>query len=84
MNKFNHYPSQIAHPINSIENTTNSAERHKSLLDMGESLLTYLVGIMFGEYKRSEQISDKLESEFYMYSNRKPSFGVFLSFMPIF
>ncbi|SVD15527.1 uncharacterized protein METZ01_LOCUS368381, partial [marine metagenome] len=28
MNKLNQYPSQIAHPLNSIENTTNSAEMH--------------------------------------------------------
>jgi hypothetical protein len=54
---------------------------HKSLLDMGESLLTYLVGIMFGEYKRSGEINEDLESEFYKFSSRKPSFGHFLAFL---
>jgi hypothetical protein len=77
------HPSHIYRPHNDYLKSDNEAERHKSLLDMGESFLTYLVGIMFGEYKRSGEISDKLETEFYKYSSRKPSFGVFLSFMRI-
>ena len=74
------HPAHIYRPHNDYLKSDNEAERHKSLLDMGESFLTYLVGIMFGEYKRSGEISDKLETEFYKYSSRKPSFGVFLSF----
>ena len=54
---------------------------HKSLLEMGESFLSYLVGIMFGEYKRSEEINDNLEAEFYKYSRRKLSFGHFQAFL---
>jgi hypothetical protein len=77
------HPAHIYRPHNDYLKSDNEAERHKSLLDMGESFLTYLVGIMFGEYKRSGEISNKLESEFYKYSSRKPSFGVFLSFMRI-
>ena len=77
------HPAHIYRPHNDYLKSDNEAERHKSLLDMGESFLTYLVGIMFGEYKRSGEISDKLETEFYKYSSRKPSFGVFLSFMRI-
>ena len=30
MNRINHYPSQIAHPINSIENTTNRSAKFRS------------------------------------------------------
>ena len=75
------HPAHIYRPHNDYLKSDNEAERHKSLLDMGESFLTYLVGIMFGEYKRSGEISDKLETEFYKYSSRKPSFGVFLSFL---
>ena len=81
MKRINKYPTQIVGPFKSAEMANDESSMHKSLLDMGESFLTYLVGIMFGEYKRSGEISDKLETEFYKYSSRKPSFGVFLSFM---
>ena len=77
------YPAQIVHPFNAYEQADADGDMHKSLLDLGESLLTYMVGIMFGEYKRSGEVSEKLETEFYKYSSRKPSFGVFLSFMRI-
>ena len=81
MEKIKNYPSHIARPFTAFAKADDESAMHKSLLDMGESFLTYLVGIMFGEYKRSGEISDRLESEFYKYSSRKPSFGVFLSFM---
>ncbi len=81
MEKIKNYPSHIARPFTEFTKADDESAMHKSLLDMGESFLTYLVGIMFGEYKRSGDISDRLESEFYKYSSRKPSFGVFLSFM---
>ena len=81
METLTRYPSHIARPFTAFTQANDEGAMHKSLLDMGESFLTYLVGIMFGEYKRSGEISDRLESEFYKYSSRKPSFGVFLSFM---
>jgi predicted nucleic acid-binding Zn-ribbon protein len=81
METITRYPSHIARPFTAFTQADDESAMHKSLLDMGESFLTYLVGIMFGEYKRSGEISDRLESEFYKYSSRKPSFGVFLSFM---
>ena len=77
------YPTQIVRPYNAYEQADEEGGMHKSLLDLGESLLTYIVGIMFGEYKKSENISEKLETEFYKYSSRKPSFGVFLSFLRV-
>ena len=83
MEKLKDYPAHIVRPFNAYEKADADGDMHKSLLDLGESLLTYMVGIMFGEYKRSGEISDKLETEFYKYSSRKPSFGVFLSFMRI-
>ena len=45
--------------------------------------MVYIVGIMFGEYKKQDKISLKLETEFYKYTSRHPSFGVFLSFLRI-
>ena len=81
MEKIKNYPSHIARPFTAFAKADDESAMHKSLLDIGESFLTYLVGIMFGEYKRSGEISDRLESEFYKFSSRKPSFGVFLSFM---
>ena len=77
------YPAHIVRPFNAYEQADEESAMHKSLLDLGESLLTYIVGIMFGEYKKSGEISEKLEAEFYKYSSRKPSFGVFLSFMRV-
>tara|TARA_B100002003_G_scaffold10468_1_gene8959 strand:- start:324 stop:2837 length:2514 start_codon:yes stop_codon:yes gene_type:complete len=76
-----HYPAQISRPFITYTKAEDEGAMHKALLDLGESFLTYLVGIMFGEYKRSGEISDRLESEFYKFSSRQPSFGVFLSFM---
>ena len=83
MKSLEKYPSKLVTPLNSVGDNSAPSEKHKSLLDLGESFLTYLVGIMFGEYKRSGIISDPLETEFYKYSSRKPSFGVFLSFMRV-
>jgi hypothetical protein len=64
MEKIKNYPSHIARPFTAFAKADDESAMHKSLLDMGESFLTYLVGIMFGEYKRSGEISDRLESEF--------------------
>ena len=61
---FSHHPAQIYRPYNDYINADGDGAMHKSLLDMGESLLTYLLGIMFGEYKRSGEINEDLESEF--------------------
>ena len=83
MKNIKEYPKDIVQPFNAYEEAGDESAMHKSLLELGESLLTYMVGIMFGEYKRSGTVSEKLETEFYKYSSRKPSFGVFLSFMRI-
>ena len=83
MENFKEYPKDIVQPLNEYEKANDEGAMHKSLLDLGESLLTYIVGVMFGEYKRSGNVSEILETEFYKYSSRKPSFGVFLSFMRI-
>ena len=82
-NAIKEYPAHIVRPFNAYEQADEESAMHKSLLDLGESLLTYIVGIMFGEYKKSGEISEKLEAEFYKYSSRKPSFGVFLSFLRV-
>ena len=42
------HPTHIYRPYNDYLKSDNKAEMHKSLLDMGESFLTYLVGMMFG------------------------------------
>ena len=63
MENIKEYPKDIVKPFNEYENANDEGAMHKSLLDLGESLLTYLVGVMFGEYKRSENVSEKLETE---------------------
>jgi hypothetical protein len=83
LNSIDQYPTQIVKTVNAASDTDSPASLHKALLDLGESLLVYITGILFGEYKRSGEVSEKVEAEFYKYSSRKPSFGVFLSFMRI-
>ena len=50
---------------------------------MGEGILDYLIAFIFGEYKQSNYISDKLEAEFYRNTNRQVSAGVKVSFIRI-
>ena len=61
-NAIKEYPAHIVRPFNAYEQADEESAMHKSLLDLGESLLTYIVGIMFGEYKKSGKISEKLET----------------------
>jgi predicted nucleic acid-binding Zn-ribbon protein len=75
-------PHYLYQPKLAVEDSLdNTAERHKKLLDLGESLLHYISGILFGEYKRSGAINEDIEAEFYKYSKRPPSLGVFLNFV---
>ena len=75
------YPQRIVKPLIELEKTTDLAAEHKLLLDLGESLLTHITGIIFGEYKRNWDIDEALESEFYRNAKKKPSFGVFLGLL---
>jgi hypothetical protein len=72
-------PSQIVISSKRYNDATEEAVMHKTLLELAESLLIYIVGIMLGEYKSSNQVNLKLETEFYKFSRQKPSFGHFLS-----
>ena len=76
-------PSHIVLPSKRYNDATEEAVMHKTLLELAESLLIYIVGIMLGEYKSSKQVSLKLETEFYKFSRQKPSFGHFLSIFSI-
>ena len=48
------YPQRIVKPLIELEKTTDLAAEHKLLLDLGETLLTHITGIIFGEYKRNK------------------------------
>ena len=72
-------PSHIVINSKRYVDATEEAVMHKTLLELSESLLIYIVGIMLGEYKSSKQVNLKLETEFYKFSRQKPSFGHFLS-----
>jgi len=72
------YPQRIVKPLIELEKTTDLAAEHKLLLDLGETLLNHITGIIFGEYKRNCVIDMALEAEFYRNAQKKPSFGVFL------
>ncbi len=65
--------------VNKVEE--NEAERHKKLLDLGESILHYISGILLGEYKKTGDVNIDIESEFYKHSKRMPSLGVFQGFV---
>jgi hypothetical protein len=75
-------PDYLYEPLQAAENAQeNDAERHKKLLDLGESILHYISGILLGEYKRSGEVNLKIESDFYKHSKRMPSLGVFNGFV---
>lgn len=76
----NTLPLQLINPYQRYNDAQDEAAMHKALLDLGESLLTYLSGILFGEYKTFSEPDLKIETEFYRFSRQKPSFGHFLSF----
>ena len=75
------YPQRIVKPLLELEKTSDMAAEHKLLIDLGETLLTHITGIIFGEYKSNWNIDEVLEAEFYRNAKRKPSFGVFLSLL---
>ena len=54
-------PSQIVMSSKRYNDATEEAVMHKTLLELAESLLIYIVGIMLGEYKSSKQVNLKLE-----------------------
>ena len=75
------YPQALAIPLSVYQNTQDSASSHKALLDLGEAILVYVTGIQFGEYRQDWELDESIETEFYRNAKRKPSFGVFLSFL---
>ncbi len=81
MKNIQNQPSSFVQLFMASEKTKDAAAKHKLLLDLGETFLTYLTGIMFGEYKKKEAILEKLETQLYKNSGRNPSFGVYLSFL---
>ena len=58
------YPSKISKPYLEVEGSSDPRAVHKSLLDLGEGLLDYLVAFMFGEYKQSGKIDERLWQSF--------------------
>lgn len=48
-----------------LDAITDPALRHKKLVDISETLLIYLVGILFGEYKKAGSPIEEIEAEFY-------------------
>ena len=75
------YPQMIVQPMLELEKSIDPVSSHKALLDLGEALLVYLTGILFGEYRKFWPLDEGIEAEFYKNAKRKPSFGVFLGFL---
>ena len=78
---FQTYPTKIAEPHIRVEKSDTPAERHKALLDLGESLLLYILGVLFGEYKGSGRIDKKIEADFYLSSKSKTSLGISVKYL---
>jgi hypothetical protein len=78
---FQTYPTKIAEPHIRVEKSDTPAERHKALLDLGESLLLYILGVLFGEYKGSGRIDKKIEADFYLSSKSKASLGIYVKYL---
>ncbi len=76
----NSLPAQFINPYQRAVTTEEESVRHKALLDLGETLVAYVVAILFGEYKLLGPPDMKVETEFYKFSRQKPSFGHFVSF----
>jgi hypothetical protein len=75
------FPYLIQERYNAVEEAAeNPAERHKKLLDLCETLLLYICGILFGEYKKSGKVNITIETDLYKHSKRIPTLGVFQSF----
>jgi len=75
MSQLTNYPNQIINPRNSLDKSNSESEKWESLLNLGESLLQYLVGFLFGEYKRSGKVSEKIETIIYSLSKGNLSLG---------
>jgi hypothetical protein len=73
-------PNHLYEPYRRIGEAKDPLALHKALLDLGEALLTYMTGILFGEYKRHCPPEMTVEAEFYRFARQKPSFGHFLFF----
>ncbi len=76
------YPNLILQPyfaLQAAKESNSEAERHDSLLALGETLLVYVAGILLGEYKRSEIINKKIETQLYRFNNKNLSFGHYQS-----
>ena len=58
------YPHRLVKPLLELEKTSDLAAEHKLLLNLGETLLTHITGILFGEYKRNWNVNESHESEF--------------------
>jgi hypothetical protein len=80
MMKPSELPNLISGPYQKVGASGDHLSQHKALLDLGESLLIYLTGILFGEYKRFCVPDMRVEADFYRFARQKPSFGHFLSF----
>jgi len=78
---FQTYPTKIAEPHIRVEKSDTPAERHKALLDLGESLLLYILGVLFGEYKGSGRIDKKIEADFYLSSKSRASLGIYVKYL---
>lgn len=74
-------PSRLSKPIRHVREAEDGLNRHKALIDLGESLLQYLVGILLGEYRRQAVADEVMETEFYRFSSRKLSMGSYQSFL---
>ena len=59
------YPSKVAKPYSQLQESSDQRAIHKSLLDLGEGLLDYLIAFMFGEYKKTNNVNESIETEFY-------------------
>ena len=81
MKNINKYPTSLVQLHLAYEKAEDSGAKHKLLLDLGETFLTYTTSILFGEYKNKGEIFKKLETELYKRSGRNPSFGVYLSLL---
>jgi len=77
------YPNLLLKPFKDLDELVGDtpAKEHKSLIDLGESQLIYIAGILFGEYKKKEVVNKAIEKALYQRNGRNLSLGHFQGFV---
>ncbi|MCB1194131.1 MAG: hypothetical protein KDK90_27085, partial [Leptospiraceae bacterium] len=75
------YPKNLSELYKKITTAKSAGDEHKLLLDFAEMFSAYLVGFLLGEYRKSKEIVEKIETQLYINKKAKLSFGIYISYL---